>query len=105
MAKTDTPNWTMFAHQIIEALADTIFNEDSEHHINMEEDELTDFIHAMATVAPSDIYRKITGDQVDNLGFNHIANRLCVQYRTEKNVVEKTTDDMENGMIVDKSKE
>jgi hypothetical protein len=32
MAKTDTPNWTMFARQIIEALADTIFNEDSEHH-------------------------------------------------------------------------
>jgi len=45
-----------------------------------EGDNMTEFIHAAANVAPAILYTRLSGDQVDYLGFNHIANRLCFQF-------------------------
>jgi hypothetical protein len=68
---------TMIASKISELL-----NEDSDLSIDPDElDEYaTEFIHAMATVAPLMLYNNLTGDNQSALGFNHIANQLCFQY-------------------------
>ncbi|MGR3177783.1 MAG: hypothetical protein ACUZ8E_06975 [Candidatus Anammoxibacter sp.] len=59
-------------------------DEESDYHIDkdelMQDDNLTHFIHALANVAPSVIYNKLTGDNKNHLEFNHVANKLCFQY-------------------------
>ena len=40
----------------------------------------TEFIHAMANIAPAVLYRVLTNDSVSMLEFNHIANNLCFKY-------------------------
>jgi hypothetical protein len=61
-----------------------IFDEESEYHIDQQElqegDNLTHFFHALANVMPNHLYNKITGDDKNNLEFNHIANQLVFQY-------------------------
>lgn len=61
-----------------------IFDEESEYHIDQEElqegDNLTHFFHALANVMPTHLFNKITGDDKNNLEFNHIANQLVFQY-------------------------
>ena len=61
-----------------------IFDEESEYHIDQQElqegDNLTHFFHALANVMPNHLYNKFTGDDKNNLEFNHIANQLVFQY-------------------------
>jgi hypothetical protein len=63
-----------------------LFNEDfeSDFHIDTEEleegDNLTHFFHALANVMPNHIFNKITGDNKNNLEFNHLSNQLIFQY-------------------------
>lgn len=61
-----------------------IFDEESEYHIDQEElqegDNLTHFFHALANIMPNHLFNKITGDDKNNLEFNHIANQLVFQY-------------------------
>jgi ribosomal protein L2 len=63
-----------------------LFDEDSESdfHIDQQElqegDNLTHFIHALANIMPTYLFNKITGDDKNNLEFNHIANQLVFQY-------------------------
>ena len=45
-----------------------------------ESDNATAFIHAFATVAPHRFFEAYTSGKMDHLGFNHIANRLTVQF-------------------------
>ncbi len=40
---------------------------------------LTDFVHSFANLAPSVFYTRATGCEVDSLEFNHIANKLVFQ--------------------------
>lgn len=72
-----------YAFKIIKAITE-VFNEDSDFYIDkskLEEGEnLTHFSHALSNVAPAYVYRLLTGDEVNGLEFNHIANRLCFQY-------------------------
>jgi len=60
-----------------------IFNEDSENFIDINEltegDNGTDFIHALGNMVPTTFYQRLTGENIGNLEFNHIANRLCFQ--------------------------
>jgi hypothetical protein len=69
---------------IIGTLLAELFNPDSEHYIDLKEfdddNNATDFIHAMANMVPCKMYGFLTGDMVNNLEFNHIANNLCFQY-------------------------
>ncbi len=45
-----------------------------------DENNATAFLHALANVVPCNIYKKLTNDGTDILGFNHIANRLVYQF-------------------------
>ncbi len=60
------------------------FNEDSEYYISpsdiTEGDNMTAFMHALANIVPAAWYKQLTGEKVDMLAFNHIANRLCFQF-------------------------
>ena len=77
-----------YALAIIAAISN-LFDDENEYHIDIEELEegnnLTDFIYSLANVMPSYFYNRITGEEVNTLEFNHIANKLCFQYikRTE----------------------
>lgn len=61
-----------------------LFNEESDHYIGVdaleEGENMTSFFHALATVAPNHLFNKITGEDKNNLEFNHIANQLCFQF-------------------------
>ncbi len=63
-----------------------LFDEDSESSYKIDINELKDsknltqFIHALANLAPNSFYNKMTNDTKNNLEFNHIANHLCFQY-------------------------
>lgn len=67
---------------LVHKITEIISEEGSELNINRiaEEDDLNDFMHALATLMPSSIYTILTDDNVDVLEFNHIANRLCFQF-------------------------
>lgn len=85
---SDLKNSFQYALKIESALLE-LFNEENENHITPEEleedDNLTDFFHALCNIVPCAIYNKTTGDELDHLGFNHIANRLVFQYSKSKN--------------------
>ena len=74
---------------IIQCAIAEMLNEDSESEYKIslsdfdDEDKATAFLHALANVVPCSIYRKLTKDDVDILGFNHIANRLVFQFTKE----------------------
>jgi len=72
-----------YAQKLVSQIA-LIFDEDSENHIDTAEFEddknLTDFFHALANVVPAYYFNKITGQEKDNLEFNHMANQLLFQY-------------------------
>jgi len=82
MAKDKTIEYTIK----IQAKIAELFDEDNEsdYHIDQQElmkgDNLTDFMHALANMAPCNLYNKITGSNENQLTFNHIANQLCFQY-------------------------
>lgn len=80
--------WLEYAGAIT-ALAGEMFDEDSEHCVDLDDlsegDNLTHFIHALANVMPTVIYNKLTNDDKNNLEFNHLANRLCFQYSDKVN--------------------
>ena len=61
-----------------------MFNEESENHIDMKElkegNNLTEFLHALANVAPNHLFNTITGSSKNHLEFNHVANKLCFQF-------------------------
>lgn len=75
--------WLQYAILLQSQIAD-IFNPDSENYINPDdfEDENngTAFFHALANVMPCHMFNKLTGEDVDMLGFNHNANRLIMQF-------------------------
>jgi hypothetical protein len=44
-------------------------------------DNLNHFIHALGNIVPTIFFRNLTGNiDVSILDFNHIANKLCIQY-------------------------
>lgn len=75
--------WIQYSAKILGAITD-MFDEENEYQIDKEEllqgDNLTEFFHALANVAPAHIFNKFTGSDKNYLEFNHIANQLCFQY-------------------------
>lgn len=75
-------NSVRYAKLILDAIG-VLFNPESDSYIGSELKEgevITDFMHAVANMAPNAIYYKLTSEDVTNLEFNHLANRLCFQY-------------------------
>lgn len=60
-----------------------LFEESNENKIVLTELEdntnATAFFHALANLAPTVVYSKLTQKDIDTLDFNYIANRLCFQ--------------------------
>ena len=55
-------------------------DEEHEFHIDLKEVDLTDFFHALSNILPNYTYNKFTGNDFNNLEFNHFANQLVFQY-------------------------
>jgi hypothetical protein len=66
----------------IRSALQTLFDSDSDHFIDVNDfkdpEALNDFIHCLATRAPQFVFVKITGNELDSLEFNHVANRLIL---------------------------
>ena len=69
---------------LIVAKLQELFDKDDACGIDLQEliddDQVTEFMFAVACVAPAFIYNKFTQQDVDYLAFNHIANNLCFQF-------------------------
>lgn len=69
---------------LIAAKLQELFDKDDACGIDLQEliedDQITEFMFAVACVAPAFIYNKFTQQDVDYLEFNHIANKLCFQF-------------------------
>lgn len=83
----ETKKWMVYAVKISAALQE-MFEEGSEHAIDKEElfegDNLTEFMHALANVVPTQVCNKITGSDHNYLEFNQMANTMCVQFMMER---------------------
>lgn len=70
---------------LISAQIASMFKEDCEYYISIDElaedDNATQFIHALATLAPANLYCKLTHQDLTGLEFNHVANVLCFQFQ------------------------
>jgi hypothetical protein len=89
MTKIKQEKWMEYAYILTEAISDVLENEDNINYIDknefLEDDNATEFFHALATVMPAQIYNTLSTAKTDSLGFNHIANRLCFQFsKTDK---------------------
>jgi len=71
------------ASKLLLSLADQLQNDENENYIDMKEVDLTDFFHALANILPTYIFNKYTGEDKNQLEFNHVANLLCFQYSTK----------------------
>lgn len=73
----------MITSKIIELLDEDI---ESDLKITFDEFEneenFTAFIHALANIMPTVIFNKLSGNALNNLEFNHLANRLVFQNST-----------------------
>jgi len=81
-----------YASKIMEALSELLAEDsDSEFKIDLDEfkddDNLTAFFHALANLVPSYFYGKFTGEKLQSLDFNYIANKLCVKYAIEESKI------------------
>ena len=60
-----------------------LFEESNENRINIADLEDSqsagDFFHALANLAPTVVFSKLTQKEIGTLDFNHIANRLCFE--------------------------
>lgn len=77
-----------YTKKILVALEETILNPESEYFIDPDDHpkaesghaDIAPMIHALATVAPTLLYRQLTSTEIDVLEFNHVANRLCMRF-------------------------
>jgi len=79
MKSEERKKWADYAAKINGKLAE-IFDENDDFYIDPNEMDVTEFFHALSTVAPCHIFNKFTGQNKNHLEFNHLANQLCFQY-------------------------
>ena len=86
------PKYMTYAALISEKIGELIDEEISMEELQ-EDDNLTEFFHALANVAPNLIYGGIVGSNVNSLEFNHLANKLCFQYLNRSEGKEDSNED------------
>lgn len=73
----------VYAYKLLSKVQELFDNEDGDG-ITIEEltqgNNTTAFIHALSNIMPNMVFQKLTGEETNNLEFNHIANRLCFQF-------------------------
>lgn len=80
MKKEQEEKWMGYTVMIQEAIGQMIDENDLKEELS-EDNNATLLMHALANIVPTHLYIRMTGDQkIDQFGFNHIANRLCVQF-------------------------
>ena len=86
MSKMDE-KYLQYSLQISGVIGEMLREEGSDYYIDPkeleEDDNMTHFIHALATIVPARMYNHFTGDKKNHLEFNHLANQLCFQYMGE----------------------
>lgn len=72
--------WMQYAAQINDKIVELLQDE-----IDMESEDFdgTQFFHALATACPTILYNKLTGNELEMLEFNHLANRMCFQFASK----------------------
>lgn len=84
--KKKDEKWIEYAIKLTGAV-NSVFDQDSEFHIDENElndpENFTQFLHALASAVPTGVYNIISGDDKDQLQFNHTANRLIFKYCRE----------------------
>jgi hypothetical protein len=85
MAKIKQEKWMTYAVLIQSAIAE-MFEDGANNFIDKndfdDEQNAKDFLHALANVAPTHLFNKLTNDDKNMLEFNHVANQLCFEYMT-----------------------
>lgn len=86
MAKQE--RYPEFAAVILDKIA-PLFDTDSDDFTYSlqqlsDDEELTEFIFALACVVPAMFYNEIAGEDKNYLQFNHLANQLCFQFTKPK---------------------
>ena len=80
---TEQERQVQYLAKILAAIQEGCFDKEAPNKIDLkdfnDEEKLTDFIHALANCVPNQIFGKLTGSEVNNLEFNHIANQLVFQ--------------------------
>ena len=69
---------SLIYRQIIEMISD----EDCENHIELTDENLTDFFTSLS-LACSILFNKLTGEHKSYLEYSHVVNQLIVQYIIE----------------------
>jgi len=69
----------IFVNKMSEAIREEIGQE--ELH---DKEKFAMMFHAMANMAPAYMYVELTGNQVNSLEFNHMANKLIFNYNKEE---------------------
>ena len=74
-----------YAALILDAISEVIENNDLKEDFEDENEEnLTEFLHAMANIVPTNFYNQVADEKLSNLDFNHVANKLCFQFGRQK---------------------
>jgi len=70
----------------ISSQIEEMFDDECENHISKDDvvEYSTEFVHALANVVPTILHNKFTGEKINMLQFNHIANQLCFQFSVKK---------------------
>ncbi len=69
-----------YAVKLQDAIATMLEDDESMTQELAEGENATAFFHALSTIMPCNMYNKMTGNDEDVLGYNHITNRLCFQF-------------------------
>lgn len=76
----ENEKWKEYSVKILTVLQE-MFDEDEELSNELtEDDNTTQFFHALANVVPTTVFNQMTGEEKNYLSFNHIANQLVFQY-------------------------
>lgn len=79
MSHTKQEEYTVKILEKLQLLFDTDADNGIDVHELEDNENASAFFHAIANLAPTVVYNKLTQKQVGTLDFNHIANRLCFQ--------------------------
>jgi ferredoxin-like protein FixX len=75
-----------YAIVLIQAIQQAFDKESDIPHIDIndfaDDDNFKCFTHSLANIVPNSIFSKLSGQEKDNLEFNHLANHLCFEFGT-----------------------
>lgn len=80
MSKQENEKIMYFSTEILSLIQDKL--EDDEDFQREVGENFTEFMFALSTVVPNQIYSVTSSEELNHLEFNHLMNNLCFQYMT-----------------------